>query len=455
MYNGYINFRGNDFVFTFSDYKLRLIPAKDKFEVVHKYLYKEIGKGFYTLADPVICKEKYLKATTSEGQTIIFLTNTSYVDIEGNTLIIGVDKYILFNYKESKINKISFTCPEINHIYKSNQLINDKSEDNRIALEVTQKASEKEIFNIVGKEISVYFGYSSKISYKVNENPLDIKTTLDLEFEATDNYEFINRIINIVTSFIGYLYNRKNIIFSDVYITTPYNEEQNVRIGKLYIQRNCADESNIRKDRFISYEYIKGHIGDILQDIEDNVLYIRHIPNSYEDGKHIDAASFVMITACFEWTFKQLYPEGIDKNERTIKAEEEVTERLDGILEEKETTGKKRELYKRLKNMVSLYSLSSEIRQVIKDYKNIIDIFSEHLENLNKGYSSARIGDRLAEQRNNFAHGNLDKEFNGDALTDIILLKRINYIMQLKKYGIDDLLIKKAINELFGCNISN
>ena len=64
------------------------------------------------------------------------------------------------------------------------------------------------------------------------------------------------------------------------------------------------------------------------------------------------------------------------------------------------------------------------------------------------------MGKRLSDQRNHFAHGDIDKEFIGLSLLDLVYLEYIIYIMQLKFYGVDDNNIKKAINDLFGCNIA-
>lgn len=62
------------------------------------------------------------------------------------------------------------------------------------------------------------------------------------------------------------------------------------------------------------------------------------------------------------------------------------------------------------------------------------------------------MGERLAKQRNHFAHGDLDKEFIDESLLDLVYLEYIIYAMQLRYYGIDDDNIRKSINELFGCN---
>ena len=64
------------------------------------------------------------------------------------------------------------------------------------------------------------------------------------------------------------------------------------------------------------------------------------------------------------------------------------------------------------------------------------------------------MGKRLSDQRNHFAHGDIDKDFIGTALLDLIFLEYVVYAMQLKFYGISDDYIRKAINDLFHLNFA-
>ena len=59
------------------------------------------------------------------------------------------------------------------------------------------------------------------------------------------------------------------------------------------------------------------------------------------------------------------------------------------------------------------------------------------------------MGQRLGKQRNNYAHGNLDQDFVGLSLLDLVYLEMVVYAMQLKYYGISDINIQRAINDLF------
>ena len=63
------------------------------------------------------------------------------------------------------------------------------------------------------------------------------------------------------------------------------------------------------------------------------------------------------------------------------------------------------------------------------------------------------MGHRLAEQRNDFDHGNLNKDFSDLAMLDIIFLERVIYMIQLKRLGLDNYNIKNCINDLFQCNM--
>lgn len=98
--------------------------------------------------------------------------------------------------------------------------------------------------------------------------------------------------------------------------------------------------------------------------------------------------------------------------------------------------------------------MQSEIIQVGKDYFEIIDIFGQRLYSLNnETLNYSEMGERVAKQRNHFAHGDLDKKFINTSLSDIIFLEYIIYAMQLKMFGISDENIIKAIADLFHINL--
>ena len=86
---------------------------------------------------------------------------------------------------------------------------------------------------------------------------------------------------------------------------------------------------------------------------------------------------------------------------------------------------------------------------------SVLEPFGKQLYEFNQEQLSyADMGKRLADQRNHFAHGDLDQDFIGLSLLDLIFLERIIYAMQLKGFGLEDKQIQSAINDLFQCRFA-
>ena len=219
----------------------------------------------------------------------------------------------------------------------------------------------------------------------------------------------------------------------------------------LFNNQQC--ELKIIKDgRYISQHYIAGVEGKILSDIASDTIYMRHLPDSYEAGRHIDAARFVMITAAFEWEFRRIFPDGVSKKDKKIEAEKQAMQVLEELIDD--SKGELRDIYKYLYKCIGSSPLSGKIAFVGKSLAETIDMFGKYLYSLNdEELNYSKMGERLSQQRNNFAHGNLDKDFVGLSLLDLIFLEIVLYAMQLKYYGLEDINIKKAVNELFHKNL--
>jgi hypothetical protein len=393
-------------------------------------------------------------------QKIIFIPAYNDVSRINSTLIVDIEYYIISKYDRENIDRIAIKGPEITHIFPTTLALNkiDWKENGIINLSTrsfNETTTEKENFYIDNKKLSIYFGISISSSYKTGESPIDLSSTIFIEFEPTNDYRFIIKILNVAKQFIQYLCYRRNIIFSSIKISAPTTKGLHETFANLYqTQENgTIEEYPLKKGKFIKYEYLKGSIGKIINDIASKQIYIEHIPESYESGRHINASRFVMITAGFEWEFKRNYPNGIKKRIQTIKAEQTVTDIVDSLI--KGHTGKTKEIFKYLAKLISTDNLESRIITYGRDYNNISTIFGNHLYKLNnEELKYNEMGKRLADQRNHFAHGDIDKEFIGLSLLDLIYLEYIVYIIQLKFYGIEDDKIKFAINDLFSCRLA-
>lgn len=81
----------------------------------------------------------------------------------------------------------------------------------------------------------------------------------------------------------------------------------------------------------------------------------------------------------------------------------------------------------------------------------MFEMFLKHLCDLNYKNNKNRIFTCLQKFRNDLAHGNMgiNIDLDLDGLVGIIFLERLIYIMQLKRLGLDDDNIIKAIKSLF------
>lgn len=458
-YTGRLEYKDIKFTFIFDKKTLKLIPPEDKKHEIEYWFLKEIEKGTYTLGDPVYIHDIIYGIANETNQKIIFIPAYNDVSRINSTLIVDIEYYIISKYNREEIDRIAIKGPEITHIFPTTIALDKMNWKENGIINLSTKSfnettTEKENFYIDNKKLSIYFGISISSNYKTGESPINLNSTMFIEFEPTNNYQFIVEILNVAKQFIQYLCYRKNITFSSIEISAPTPKGLHETFANLYQtqENSIIEEDPLKKEKFIKYEYLKGNIGKIITDIASKQIYIEHIPESYELGRHIDASRFVMITAGFEWEFKRNYPNGIEKSTKTIEVEEKVTTIINNLIEEH--TGKTKEIFKYLKKLISVDNLKSKIIKYGCDYGNISDDFGQHLYKLNnEELKYNEMGERLANQRNHFAHGDIDKEFIGLSLLDLIYLEYIVYIIQLKFYDIENDKIKLAINDLFSCHL--
>ena len=310
-------------------------------------------------------------------------------------------------------------------------------------------------FEVDEKKVNVQFSVSRKFSTKILEPPILLESSMLFEFNETEDYDFLVRLWFIAKEFISFLCYRNNIYMKPAVVSSKNQDGKYQFFGILTMMNQGTEEElyALKQNRCIKQSTISGHEGQILTDIAGDSLYTRHLPKTYEDGRHIDASRFIMITAAFEWEFHRTYPNGVPKKKSTILIENEAIEALQRLIDS--STGKLKNKYKFLSKLIRSDSLQTELVKIGEDFDSIIGNFGKHLYSLNGEeliYSS--MGERLSSQRNHFAHGDLDKDFIGLALLDLIYLEYIVYAMQMKHYGIEDANIRNAINELFHLNFA-
>ena len=372
-------------------------------------------------------------------------------------MVVKLIGYILCDRGINYINRVTFKSQEINCIYPINQayqfIYEKMGKVSLITKEFNTTLTKEQEFVVNKIKVKSHFYITTNTCNTLIDSPLSINSALIFDFEKTNDYKFILRLFYIAKQFIQFLCYRRDVYLPNVDIYAPYENVKYLKFATLHIidELHSCDLNSLKEKRYISQSLIVGYEGKILADIADNLLYLRHLPETYKSGRLIDASRFIMIMAAFEWEFKRMYPDGIPKDSNTIQIENEAMEAIEDLINK--SKGKLKKKYKFLKNLISSDNLQSKIIKTGNDFDDAIGNFGKNLYELNNEILDySKMGDRLANQRNNFAHGNLNKDFIGFSLLDLIYLEYIIYAMQLRYYGISDINIRKAINNLFRLN---
>lgn len=331
IFSGKLKFKDIDFDFVFDCDILRLIIPKDKQSQILSWIGRKTEGGIEINAPSDYIDEQVISGSINEtGSKIVFITEKQFLGhFNFEVLTIMIKYYIITSFDANEFNIISFKCPEIDYIYpKSNAIASiDWSKSGLVSVQTkhfSELASKKQTFTVDNKCVKAFFGQDISSNNMRNRTaPIDIKSVMYFEFEKSSDYMFLMRLCQIAKSFLQYLCYTKNIWIPEINIYTNLSG-RNVPFAIMYTNHeNNYNNDSIKNRGYIKQQYISGYEGKILNDIASNKLYLRHIPYGYT--RHYDPASFVMITAAFEWEFKQCYPKGIVKDEKQIAAENKVT----------------------------------------------------------------------------------------------------------------------------------
>lgn len=462
-FTGYLKFREIDFLFVFDGIYLRLISPKDQeSRIMNDWIMQAVAKGVFAGEQRMIIEESTLFGRCNEnGQAVVFFVEPMSIMSHRNAvLIIKPEAYITFRNDIVEIDRIAISGTEINYIYPTYQAVELSSvlerdaRKGQIKLATTafdKTTSQVQRFIVDEKPVSVYFAVSRTVNYnKTNQSPLMLHSSIIFEFEATKDFCFIYQLWRIAKVFVQYLCYRQNVNMPYAELLAPYDDRRHIKVGELNILGEVEghEEDSLEKGKYIELQYILGCEGKILSDIASDLLYTRHLPETYRMSNHINAARFILIAAAFEWEFGRAYPDGIPKNQRTVKIEDEIKKEIEEHI--KTSTGKKKKKYGFLKTLIGTDPLQSKILHVSKDIRLIIDEFCIRVFDTNDEILSyEQMAQRLADQRNRFAHGDIDKDFINLTILDVFALQYIVYAMQLKQYGVDDKRIKVALHNLF------
>ena len=466
-YTGELSFRDIVFRFVYKQGELRLYPdERDKEVIQHEWLMKAVRPGVYVNGDPLLMEESFLEGRCHELRGgIVFLTQIgSYINSVNCTLIVTVLSIIKRTTRCVTASRLSLfgTCIDyvfpVNRAWKSD-FIWDEAQNNGVVSITTSDfdstTSKRFKVEVGGKEVCAYFSVGWTISHNIDNPPITLSSSLSFEFEETSDYSFLLELWYQAKRFLGFMTNQSDVgpLSGRLGHRVENGKYRSFAEMKLAEQMPDFDVTHLSKGRYLTLDKLEGNEEKLFQDVSSNSIYLRHLPRANKDKHVIDASRFVLVTAAFEWEFQRLYPDGVPKKDVRLEGEKQALEIIDREIES--STGETKQALKRAKLSIGFTNLQSKVIHAAKQFSPVIEVFGKRLYDLNgEEFKYSKIGERLAEQRNNFAHGNIDKDFEGVAILDLVYLGYLVLAMQLRYLGISDKGIQKAINVQFGTHIA-
>lgn len=423
---------------------------------------EHLGKQYMIpewLDSPPSFSGEHLRGINQEnGNIVLFKTYPGSAGFKNTQIHVKVQYYVELQ-KEEDIGKITIKGDEIDYIYDISKGIESYDFGREGTASCKTKSFDEttsltEYFYCEERRIGVYFTIYRGIQFGTSI-PLHLHSCINLEIENTKDYDFIVHIYRVVRKWLCFMCYRENVSISEVALFKECDEAKYKKIGRIVFNDNYLEKENekILKNRNITYTSVQSKVGTMLQDIVDEKLYLRHLPESHKDSLKINHSKFIMVTAAVEWLLKNLYPDGIKHSEKKKKAIAQVRSELEERIAN--TSGEVKAQYKFLNKILGSDSLSQKIEKLGEDYNALFEPIGKYLYGINdciEEFNYAKIGARIQLQRNNFAHGNLDQESEEIAILDLIYLEKIIYILQLSRYEIDNNTIINQIKRLFGMN---
>lgn len=452
MVYGNIEFQNNKYFFTFDNYVLKLLKTEtniipiddviDLFDMSKKDDIPEILVG---------------KSINQQYNFICFYIN-GISERTIDTYEFNVYAYIELSNDKFEFDRLSVMADELNWFYNVRKAydysIAFETGETKVNLKTFEQLNTNFNFMYNNNEIDVHFNISRNIS-NMSRFPITLDSTLSFDFETTDSFTFLLDIYGIIKNFIMFITYRQNINIYNMAIKKKSKNGKYRKIGNFHVKSSLdtfLEDKETMQKRIINFDSLKSGCSKLMYNLGVERIYLQHIPYNTRDMHTITPSRFILVTAAFEWEFSNIY-----SDVKLLKSHDykEVNETMNNFIDSliNSYTGKKKKYIKYYKKIIqnSGMNLSEKLIHAFKEHSDNIDIFIKNLYVIN-GITDVVYNDiakRIQIQRNNYAHGNIDKELEPLVILDLMCLEWLLYSMILRDCGVDTLNIKRSINKLF------
>lgn len=453
--SGYTYYKDKEYMFTLSNYELRLLPKESSQLITYKInsvLKSHPNKNTF-ISDAI------LEGLCINGERIFICIQDHPMLIDG--IITHMVKWIYIHNSDItniKISGINFLSQEINYIYNANRYISCdyELEDNHFKnYTMTINSKKRELlgtFEYGKNKIEVFGDMAWKKNFDVSNN-LEIWSKISLEFkEDVDDLNLIYKLILLQTMVVDFLTYRTNNSFDSIEVYSYEDENKRNTIGKFYISDDFGKENNLKDvQRLVNVDNIP-NIGLLYELINKNKIYTSHICGSLKLRSIYNSPRILGVLIAFERIKNWKYKNDNLRNEDYLK----LVDRMNKfVLDNKDKlcdglSGRKIKFKNTVKSIIKpQIPFSAYIKKAIDDYPIALSLIRTIYQNDKPKELINNIANRLNDLRNNMAHGNMDIVLTENTTKDIKFMELFVYAIILSELNIKEKEVACKIAYLF------
>lgn len=438
-FTGYIEYEKEIYTFTYIDKLLTLI------------INDPMSHESWIFNSPKMVD--YLKGYTSQGREIFFYVSSKITKYNG--VIKCYPKIVIYstnsNYSLSKTKycAMKFSGGVINNFY-SNRHIFDGDIDNKvIKFKELEQAKREENIIIDNKKavFQISVSYPS-IRYGTGITIGNINSTIRLIYDKEWKSEQLIKSILKLDDLFFFCMNRRCFDFDKISLELKNENGKFFDIAEIYVPYEKSED--IPKN-MIGYLSIEGKINKLLK-ILDKVNYLTYsIPAERKEFVSITATNYSNMFSAFQSLYNYCY-----SKKEIVYDEKEFNELKDEIIASlkllsekyKGVNGKKRKYVDKYINIVKQSNLTLEHMIIQKIEKNIYVLkelpdkkYISIMENYNEKVKDAVHDRDLITHNDVFAPSDSD-------IAVYLTIKRLIYVMVLRKIGLANSEVKNMISSL-------
>lgn len=269
--------------------------------------------------------------------------------------------------------------------------------------------------------------------------PFSYKVFLSIYFDFDYDYSLIYKTIDNVRKLFSFLSYRKNIKFKSILFSmvddNNYYDIGHIEYNSIFYNDYVSPEY-IKKST-LKYSNISNFLPTIFQNIVDEKVGIRNIPDNQMIKNISSPERIIMIASSFEMIYDALNI-SIKHSPKSLNSIEKISLGLEDLINSSSFNHSEKEKIHFFQKRLYDESFSSKLNEVLKIYQFIESEVKKVFKYYGKNYVRYNLTLSLERLRNSMAHYKLDVDISENRAVNLKCLEIITYALQLVKCGMDE-----------------